>query len=223
MKFTFLPLVISALFTANVFADTDNKNTILDLETLTVNSDLLDISYDKFATSDLVLNEIALQDRGASHFEDVILQLPNVNFSGEGSRPRHLQIRGMGSRDEYVGAPNPSVGFVIDDIDFSGIGMAASLFDVNQVEVLRGPQSSRFGANAFAGLINIRSNEPTQDRESLIELTAGQDDLTEVGLMTSGSFSDDDDSALYRFSMFKHDSDGFRKNNFLGKSKNCIS
>lgn len=217
MKFTFLPLVISALFTANIFAGTTNKNTVLDLETLTVNSDLLDISYDRFAASVLVLDEVELQDRGASHFEDVILQLPNVNFSGEGSRPRHMQIRGMGSRDEYVGAPNPNVAFIIDDIDFSDNGMAASLFDVNQVDVFRGPQSSRFGANAFAGLINIRSNEPTQDRESLIELTAGQDDLTEVGLMTSGAFSDDEDSALYRFSMFKHDSDGFRKNNFLGK------
>lgn len=217
MKFTFLLLIISALFTTNSLAETANNNTVLDLETLTVNSEVLELNPEQITTSILVLDEVELHERGASHFEDVLLQLPNLNFSAEGSRPRHLQIRGMGPRDEYVSALNSSVAFVIDDIDFSGIGMAASLFDVNQVDVLRGPQSSRFGANAFAGLVNIRSNEPSPERESLIELTAGQDDLTEVGLMTTGAFSDDKDSALYRFSLFKHDSDGFRKNNFLGK------
>jgi iron complex outermembrane receptor protein len=218
MKFTFFPAVIASLFAANISADTSSNNTdSIELDTFTVNADLRDISQDKIAASVSILDELELQDRGATHFGDVLLQLPNVNFSAEGSRPRHLQIRGMGERDEYTGAPNASVGFAIDDIDFSGIGMAANLFDIKQVEVLRGPQGTRYGANALAGLVNVRSNDPTSYRESLIEVTAGEDDLTEVGLMTSGAFSDDKDSPLYRFSMFKHDSDGFRNNKFLGK------
>jgi iron complex outermembrane recepter protein len=218
MKFTFFPAIIALIFAANISADTSSNNTdSVELETLTVNADLRDISQDKIAASVSILDELELQDRGATHFGDVLLQLPNVNFSAEGSRPRHIQIRGMGERDEYTGAPNASVGFSIDDIDFSGIGMAANLFDVKQVEVLRGPQGTRYGANALAGLINIKSNDPTAYRENLIEVTAGEDDLTEVGLMTSGAFNDDKDSPLYRFSMFKHDSDGFRNNKFLGK------
>ncbi len=123
------------------------------------------------------------------------------------------------ARDEYTGRPNSSVGFAIDDIDFSGIGMAGNLFDVKQVEVLRGPQGTRYGANALAGLINIVTADVTPWRESMLELTAGDYGLTEVGLMTSGAFKEgEDDSPLYRFSLFKHDSDGIIKMRILVKT-----
>ncbi|MDT8370882.1 MAG: TonB-dependent receptor [Gammaproteobacteria bacterium] len=218
MKVTILSVAIASLMAGNAFAEITVKQDPTALEPITVSADLRDISQDKIAASVTILNELELQDRGATHFGDVLLQLPNVNFSAEGSRPRHLQIRGMGERDEYTGAPNASVGFAIDDIDFSGIGMAANLFDIKQVEVLRGPQSTRYGANAFAGLVNVQSNDPTPYRESMLEVTAGQDDLREIGLMTSGAFDQSkSDSPLYRLSLFKHDSDGFRKNTFLGK------
>lgn len=188
------------------------------LEPMTISADLRDISEDKIAASVSAFGELDLQDRGASHFDDLLLQIPNMNFSAEGSRPRHLQIRGMGERDEYTGAPNASVGFAIDDIDFSGIGLSGNLFDVKQVEVLRGPQGTRYGANALAGLVNIQTNDPTPYRESSLEVTAGQDDLTELGLMTSGAFDESNpNSPQYRFVMFKHDSDGFRDNKFLNR------
>ncbi|NOQ77617.1 MAG: TonB-dependent receptor [Methylococcaceae bacterium] len=218
MKFNVLSAAIAALLATPSFANTSNEDDSTILEPITVSADLRDISIDKIAASVSVLNELDLQDRGATHFGDVLLQLPNLNFSGQSSRPRHIQIRGMGERDEYTGAPNASVGFAFDDIDFSGIGMIGSMFDVKQVEVLRGPQSTRFGANAFAGLVNIKSNDPTPYRENMIEITGGQDDLTELGLMTSGSFDDENpDSPLYRFSLFKHDSDGAYKNATTGK------
>ncbi len=218
MNFKILSTAIAALLSTTIFANTNSENDTTVLEPITVSADLRDITADKIAASISILNELELQDRGTIHFGDVLLQLPNVNFSAEGSRPRHIQIRGMGERDEYTGAPNASVGFAIDDIDFSGIGMAANLFDVKQVEVLRGPQSTRYGANALAGLVNIQSNVPTSFRESLIEFTAGQDDLTEIGLMTSGSFDEDKtNSPLYRFALFKHDSDSFYNNRYLNK------
>lgn len=212
MKLRTLSLSIAALLSANVSAETK------ELDALTVNADLRNISQKDIASSVTILDELELQDRGATHFGDILLQLPNMNFSAEGSRPRHIQLRGMGERDEYTGAPNASVGFSVDDIDFSGIGMTANLFDIKQVEVLRGPQGTRYGANALAGLVHIESNEPTQHRESLIEITGGQDGLREIGLMTSGSFDQEDEFApQYRLSVFQHHSDGFRKNTFLGR------
>ena len=91
--------------------------------------------------------------------------VPNLNWSGGTSRPRYFQLRGIGELEQYQGAPNPSVGFLIDDIDFSGVGMPATLFDVEQVEVLRGPQGTRYGANALAGLIKIKTHDATPDTE----------------------------------------------------------
>ena len=85
--------------------------------------------------------------------------VPNLNWSGGTSRPRYFQLRGIGELEQYQGAPNPSVGFLIDDIDLSGVGMPATLFDVEQIEVLRGPQGTRYGANALAGLIKLNTRE----------------------------------------------------------------
>ena len=109
-----------------------------------------------------VLDSSTLSQAGRQHFEDVLALVPNLHWAGGTSRPRYFQIRGIGEREQYEGAPNPSVGFLIDDIDFSGVGMPATLFDVGRIEVLRGPQGTRYGANALAGLIVVRGNEPSE-------------------------------------------------------------
>ena len=73
----------------------------------------------------------------------------------------------MGEREQYEGAPNPSVGYIIDDIDLSGIGGVASLYDIRQVEVLRGPQSARYGSSALAGIIYMRSVDPAGEHPQM--------------------------------------------------------
>ncbi len=103
-----------------------------------------------------VLDSSQVQSAGLQHFADLLGLVPNLNWSGATSRPRYFQLRGIGELEQYQGAPNPSVGFLIDDIDFSGVGMPATTFDVQQVEVLRGPQGTRYGANALAGLISVQ-------------------------------------------------------------------
>ncbi|GKT11741.1 MAG: iron complex outermembrane recepter protein [Thiomicrorhabdus sp.] len=180
-----------------------------------VTADLREATEQDMPTSIDIKSSTELQDQGAIHLDDILLKTPNVNFSGQSSRARHIQIRGIGERDEYTGAPNSSVGFAIDDIDFSGIGMTGNLFDVKQVEVLRGPQNTRYGQSAIAGLINIQTNDPTATRESMIEASAGQDNLKELGFMTSGPFSSEANAPQYRISAFKHKSDGFRSNETL--------
>ena len=77
-----------------------------------------------------------------------------------------FQLRGIGELEQFQGAPNPSVGFLIDDIDFSGIGMPATLVRCRaQVEVLRGPQGTTYGANALAGLITVHTRAPSASPE----------------------------------------------------------
>ncbi len=72
------------------------------------------------------------RDRGRrlQHFEELIALVPNMNFSGDGARARYFQLRGIGELEQYEGAPNPSVGFIVDDIDLSGVGGVNPVFDL---------------------------------------------------------------------------------------------
>lgn len=89
---------------------------------------------------------------------------------------RYYQIRGIGERSQFQEPITPSVGLVIDGIDFTGEGSIANLFDVSQVKIFRGPQSTLFGANALAGMINISTNAPTDSFEGALKVDAGNYD-----------------------------------------------
>lgn len=162
-----------------------------------------------------VLDANRLGSAGLAHFGDVTDLVPNLGFAGGTSRARYFQIRGIGELEQYEGAPNPSVGFLIDDIDFSGIAMPAALFDIRQAEILRGPQGTAFGANAIAGLINLQSQAPQQGFDAYGLLEAGNYDTRSAGVVLNNSTSDD--RTAWRLGLHHTQSDGFRHNAFLGR------
>ncbi|MGI9262682.1 MAG: TonB-dependent receptor, partial [Woeseiaceae bacterium] len=155
------------------------------------------------------INQLAVQ-----HFEELIGNLPNLNWSGDGHRAKYLQIRGVGELAQYQGAPNPSVGFVVDDIDFSGIGGIATLFDIDRIEVLRGPQGTRYGSNALAGLIYMQSTDPGDTFSGRLNLLLGDDDALGGGIALGGPVGE---TAGYRVSAHHYESNGFRANPYLGR------
>ena len=149
------------------------KNTII-LEHKNINLNEIIISE---LTGDIKLNESS-QDvhifsekelkSSDSHFQDIINKIPNFNFSGATSRPRYFQIRGIGEKSQYAGEGGPVyyVATIIDDIDLSGIGMPMFLDDIKQIEIYQGPQSYAYGHNAMAGLINIKTLDPSPSKEN---------------------------------------------------------
>jgi len=185
------------------------------LDEITVVSQLRETPLADVPTSITVLDRATIQAASLQHFEELTLKVPNLNWSGDGNRARFFQLRGIGELEQYEGAPNPSVGFIIDDIDLSAIGAAATLFDISRIEVLRGPQGTRYGANALAGLIYLRSADPTDTYSSSLEGTLGSDDTRAVGATISGPLAG---PALTGRLAFQHyESDGFRNNAFLGR------
>ncbi len=185
------------------------------LEEVIVTATLRAQSLVEVPASVTVLDSRTLQDAGQQHFEDVLALVPNLNWAGGTSRPRYFQIRGIGEREQYEGAPNPSVGFLIDDIDFSGIGMPATLFDIQQIEVLRGPQGTRYGANALAGLIAVRSNDPEQEAHFGAEASIGEYNTRSLGATATAPI--ESLNSAWRLSVQEHRSDGFRSNPYLGR------
>jgi len=186
------------------------------LEEIVVTADFRERAASDLPVSVSVLGEERIREAAVQHFEELIYAVPNLNWSGDGNRARYLQIRGVGELEQYEGAPNPSVGFLIDDIDFSGIGTVATLFDIERIEVLRGPQGTRYGANALAGLVYVQSAAPTEVFEARARVTAGGDDQLSGGAALGGPLAGPG-GPRYRASLHHHESDGFRDNPYLGR------
>jgi outer membrane receptor protein involved in Fe transport len=186
------------------------------LEEVVVSASLLrDQALQQVPASVTVLSQQTLSGGGQQHFADVLAQVPNLNWAGGTSRPRYFQIRGIGEREQYEGAPNPSVGFLIDDVDFSGIGMAATLFDVSQIEVVRGPQGTRLGANALAGIVSVHSADPSMTPALSLDATGADYGTGSVGLTATGPV--ESLRSAWRLSVQEYKSDGFRDDAFLGR------
>jgi outer membrane receptor protein involved in Fe transport len=185
------------------------------LEEIVVTASLRGQAAAEIPASVTVLSAATLQAAGLQHFADVLGLVPNLNWSGGTSRPRFFQLRGIGELEQYQGAPNPSVGFLLDDIDLSGVGMPATLFDAEQVEVLRGPQGTRYGANALAGLVKIKTRDATPEAGAHVEVTAGDHDTWSAGLAAGSAIGAA--GSAWRLAAQQFSSDGFQRNVFLGR------
>ena len=210
----FAALVLSA--GANAAASASDGSNDQPLDEIVVTATLRSVPLQEMPGSVSVLTGAALRDAGQQHFEDVLPLVPNLNWAGDTSRPRYFQIRGIGELQQYQGAPNPSVGFLIDDIDFSGLGSAATLFDVDHIEVLHGPQGTLYGANALAGLIYVKSADPSDTFGGRAEFDAGDYNERSYGAVLTGPVSSLD--SAFRLAVQKYTSDGFYHNAYLGRS-----
>ena len=188
-----------------------------DIEEIIVKGDWREINVLEEDSSIVILNNQIIESQPIKHFENLSYLVPNLNFAASDSRARHFQIRGIGERSGYERTPNSAVGFLIDDIDYSGQGGIATTFDVDQIEVHRGPQGSRICSNALAGLIYIKTKEPTEVFEGSSEITLGTYGTRNAGIAFGGPTQFNQD-ITYRVALRSDYSDGFRKNLFLGKS-----
>ena len=189
------------------------------LEEVLVTAEFRPLGVLDTAASITVFDARAIERRTATHLEQLLNLAPNVNFSTGASRGRFFQVRGIGERSQFVEPVNPSVGLVIDGMDFTGIGGAATALDLRQVEVLRGPQGTLFGANALAGMINLVSNGPSDDFESVAELIVGNYDTRSLQAAVGGPLGD---RAGARLAVQSNRSDGWIDNVFLGRPTNDI-
>ncbi len=200
-----------SLNSLSVVADDANASS---LQEVVVTATFRELDILTVPASLTVLDQMLIAERGGEHLQDILNAAPNVNFASGASRGRYLQIRGIGERSQFVDPVNPSVGMLIDDIDVSGMGNAATLFDVRQVEILRGPQGTRFGANALAGMVNIRGNDPTEEFEALVSSGYGNYDSWNMGTVVSGPLAE---GLLGRLAVQQKRSDGYIDNDFLDR------
>ncbi|MDD3591685.1 MAG: TonB-dependent receptor [Sulfurovum sp.] len=205
-----LPLsLIAAMALQSAYAENTTE-----LDPIVVSSDFREKKLSETSNAVTVIGEEQLYDKASQAFIDVLGTAPNVNFTAGASKAKYIQIRGIGERSQFETPINPSVGLMIDGIDLSYTTLGATLFDVKQIEVLRGPQGTTFGANGLAGVVNVESNTPTRETEGHIEATVGNYNTKAFGAAVGGEISE---NILGRFSVYKNTSDGFMKNSYLDR------
>lgn len=195
------------------FAASSDRPT--ELDAISVAADFRPTDLQEAPSSISTVDELQIEDRAAQHVEDVINLVPNVNFASGSNRARYFQIRGIGERSQFKAPINPSVGVMIDGIDLSGIGTAATLFDIRQVDVLRGPQGTRYGSSALAGLINLSSEEPSEHVEAKVQASVADFNTRSLGIAAGGPLVAG--KLLGRIALHKNTSDGYITNTFLNR------
>ncbi|WP_019529828.1 TonB-dependent receptor [Dasania marina] len=149
---------------------------------------------------------------GWSNSEDIAAQTPGMvatSTSGD-SNVTIYSIRGINQSDfnEHQEAP---IALYADGSYLSSPGNASvPMFDMNRVEILRGPQGTMFGRNATGGLIHLISNKPSEEFEAYVDLTLAEYNQVQVSAAVSGPLTD---KMQGRFAVFNNTHDGYIKNN----------
>ena len=165
-----------------------------------------------------VLNSDQINSAFANNMEGLQSLVPSVSFrKGTTTRNSALTVRGIGTISFSIAA-EPSVATVVDGVVLGRSGQAfADLYDVDRIEVLRGPQGTLFGKNASAGVVNITTKDPSYDTTGSVETSFYQDNEYRFKGVISGGLTDDLAASL---TVFKGKFDGYIDNVYNNEKVN---
>ena len=154
-----------------------------------------------------------LENSSIRNISDLNGYAPNLVFGVDGGRGgggANINIRGISPTRSDDNSFDSPIAVVIDDIFLGTLaGQVLENFDLERVEVLRGPQGTLFGKNTVGGVINVVRSRPTGEWGGKFKLTAGEDGQQEVRLVVNTAISE---NLALKFFGTKIDYDGFMKN-----------
>lgn len=168
------------------------------------------------------LGEELLEATGTSTIAQITQLQPTVQFISSNARNTSTLIRGLGSN---YGLTNDGlelgVGIYVDDVYYARPGSATlDYFDIERVEILRGPQGTLFGKNTTAGAINIITRAPSFDPEGSAEFSFGDYGFRQARATFSGPLSD---TVAGRITLGFVEREGFLENINTGEDVNSVS
>ncbi|MEO1202804.1 MAG: TonB-dependent receptor, partial [Pseudomonadota bacterium] len=165
-----------------------------------------------------VLGRDAIESSFSRNMEDIQALVPSVSFrSGNTTRNNALTVRGIGTISFSVAA-EPSVSTVVDNVVLGRSGQAfGDLYDLERVEVLRGPQGTLFGKNASAGVVNLTTRRPSDEFEGYVSATYYEDSEYQLKARVSGPLTDELRGSL---TVLDAEFDGFIRNVFNNETIN---
>ncbi len=153
------------------------------LDTVVITAEKRASTVQKTPISLTVLTGAELEARGITDFRSAAQQIPGISFKSSGPGQTEYEMRGLTS----TGGESPTVGFYLDDIALTPPAMSQNgkvvidptLYDLNRVEVLRGPQGTLYGAGSMGGTIKLVTNAP--DTSKLTGAVEGIGSVTQGG------------------------------------------
>ena len=205
MKYTdrlYLPLsaILAVAFGSSVHAQTTaapQSSTASETETggrakggveeIVVTATKRNESLEKVPLQVSVFTAQAIQAAGIVRAANFLASVPNVTFIEDNAGEAYVNIRGQTA----TRSSDPNVAFVIDGVTLSSVkGFNQDLFDIQQIEVLKGPQSALYGRNAAAGAIVITTKRPGDKLEGHALVGGGNDDTYRGNASISGPLAE---------------------------------
>ncbi len=220
---TAIALVLTSVtsnFSIFVLEGTAAESDSISLEEIIVTARKKPESLQDIPVSATVLNARSLELRSVTDVSDLTASVPNVSYQDRaGGHQTSIGIRGIASNVRNIGLED-SVGVYVDGV-YIGRPMFYNLdlAEVQQVEVLRGPQGTLFGKNTVAGALNITTKAVSDEIEGKVQGTFGNFGLRHFKGYLSGRFSDKIGGSV---SIVKKDTSGFVENLFNGEKLQAV-
>lgn len=205
-------LALSACMTIGLTANAQEADDTQDkgFEKITVTAQKRVESLNEVPVAVSVLREDQINSAFSANIEGLQALVPSVSFrKGNTTRNSAITVRGIGTISFSVAA-EPSVSTVVDGVVLGRSGQAfVDLYDLDRIEVLRGPQGTLFGKNASAGVVNITTKRPSDVFEGSFEASLYQDNEYRLKTSVSGPLNDNVSGSL---TVLKSQFDGYVQN-----------
>jgi iron complex outermembrane receptor protein len=155
-----------------------------------------------------------LESAGIFDATTIALNVPGMAYAEFSPGQALISIRGITSADDGAGLDN-SVALFLDGIYIGRqAGITFDMFDLDRIEVLKGPQGTLFGRNAIAGAINVITSKPADEFSAKVALTVGNEGILRYQGLVTGPLSDNLSGKLV---VNHREHDGFVRNTLLNK------
>ncbi|MFF7063844.1 TonB-dependent receptor domain-containing protein [Pseudomonas sp. NPDC008258] len=211
-----LALLLAGTGSQAIAANEDTKNEPA-LETVTVTAQHREQTLQEVPVAVSAIKGTSITADGVRSMGDITTFVPNAsakNPDGDG-RPRWY-IRGLGTGDTGAATVFP-VGIYADDVYLNApVAGGGPLFDLERIEILRGPQGTLYGKNTTAGAVNVISKKPTFDTDGYGTVGFGSKNERIVTGAVGGALVDE--KLAGRVALYSEERDGFQNNDFDGNT-----
>lgn len=193
------------IFSADVVAQ--EQETMI--EEVTVTAQKREESLQEVPIAITAFSGEVLREDGVVTLHDISEKTPNMVFSAFSVGQPEIAIRGIGTKEDGAAASDSTVVSVDDIYIAARTAQVFDIFDLERIEVLRGPQGTLYGKNSIGGSINFVTAKPTADTQIRVAQTIGDFGRFDTGGLITGGLSD---NLAGKFSFSRRKFDGYLDN-----------